>query len=91
VAIVQLQEFARAARVGKGKAASNVQPRKDASMELVLVLETACASQVGEVHFVIRQNASSALREIVLSQASAAVGLDGLGRGVTSVWPILAA
>ena len=35
VAIVQLQEFARAARVGKGKAASNVQPRKDAS-ELII-------------------------------------------------------
>ena len=34
-AIVHLQEFALAARVGKGKAASNVQPRKDAS-ELII-------------------------------------------------------
>jgi len=68
-----------------------VQPKKDAGTELVPVLETACASQVGEVHSVIRQNANCVLRGIVLSQGSAAVGLDGLGRGVTSVWPILAA
>jgi len=91
VDIVQRQESALAEKVGKVRAARNVPPRKDAGMVLVLVLETACASQVGKERSVIRQNASSALKVIALSQDFAAAELDGLERGVMSVSPILAA
>jgi len=91
VDIVQRQECALAARVGKVRAAKNVLPRKDAGMVLVLVLETACASQAGKERSVIRQNVSSALKAIALNQGFAAAELDGLERGVMSVLPILAA
>jgi len=91
VDIVQRQEFALAARVGKGKAARNVLLRKDVGMVLVPVLETAFVSLVGEGHSVIRQNASSVLKVIASSLGSAAAELVGLERGVTSVWLILGA
>jgi len=91
VAIVQRQESALAAKVGKVKAVRNVLPRKDAGRVLALVLETACASQVGKERSVIRQNASSALKVIALSQDFADAELDGPERGVMSVLHILGA
>merc|ERR1712223_1305234 len=87
--IVQRQEFALAGMVGKGKVASNVLPRKGAGTVLVLVLVSAFVSLGGQDHSVIRQNASSVFKAIVLNQDFVAVEWDGLERGVTNVWPIL--
>lgn len=86
--IVQRQECAHAGMVGKGRVASNVLPRKDAGTVLVLVLVSAYVSLGGQGHSVIRQNASSVFKAIVLNRDFVAVEWDGLERGVTNVWPI---